>query len=265
MVWKRRWLLGAAIASLAALLGSTILNQGDDPAAGSVTLIVSAAASVQDALAEVVRAYEVEKPEVKVNLNFASSGALQQQIERGAPVDVFLAASPRQMDALQAKDLLLSETRRNLFSNQIVLVTSRDRDAVIKGFAGLTAATVKRIVIGEPESVPAGTYAKEVRSSLQLYSQLAPKLVFAKDVRQALAYVESGNVSAGLIYATEAALSAQVHTVATASPSSHTSIVYPVAAIQHSRQPDAARAFVDFLVSDAARLTFERYGFTPIP
>lgn len=284
---SRRYFLGMVGAVGVTLLGSNLLKPNNQSVAtGSATLTLSAASSTQDALKEVIHAYRDVAPDVTIYLNFASSGALQQQIEQGAPVDIFLSAAPRQMDALETKGLLVPETRRDFLGNQMVLVTSLTRavvtpggrvratdrisitegvDAAIASFSILTTNATERIVIGEPNSVPAGAYAKEVLSSLGLYQQLSPKLVFAKDVRQALAYVESGNVSAGLVYATDAALSSRVQAIATAPPESHRPIVYPIAVTQNSRQPDAARAFIDFLTRDTIRSTFDRYGFIVLP
>ncbi|NET51015.1 MAG: molybdate ABC transporter substrate-binding protein [Merismopedia sp. SIO2A8] len=280
MVVQRRWFLGTVGAAAITVAGSAILKQANQSTAnGSVRLIVSAAASVQDALNEAVQAYKALVPDVAIDLNFASSGALQQQIEQGAPVDVFLSAAPKQMNALADKGLLVPGTRRELLGNQMVLVTEthsttsqhsasiplQSREEAIAQFSTLTADTVERIVIGDPESVPAGAYAKEVLSSLQLYDALNSKFVFAKDVRQALTYVESGNVAAGLVYATDAALSSRVQTVAIAPADSHQPIVYPVAVIKTSQQVDAARAFTDFLSSDRSRSAFEHYGFVMLP
>lgn len=264
MALKRRGFAIAALATLATVLGAAALKQGSQSAStASITLTVSAAASLQDALGEVVAAYEDSHPDRAIVLNFASSGALQQQIEQGAPVDLFLSAAPRQMDALQAKGLLLPESRRDLLGNRIVLVAPLQEGAIAQ-FADLTTDAVSRIVMGEPESVPAGTYSQETLLSLNIYDQVQPKLVFAKDVRQALTYVESGNVSAGLVYATDAALSTRVRTVATAPPNSHAPILYPVAILKNSRQPEAALAFADFLTSATATAIFEQYGFISI-
>lgn len=264
MVLNRRGVIATAFAALISIFGFVAVDDGSDSAeTESVKLIVSAASSMQDALKDIADAYEDSDPDIDIALNFASSGALQQQIERGAPVDVFLSASPRQMDALQAKGLLLAGTRRDLLGNQIVLVTGND--GAIAQFNQLTTEAVDRIVIGEPESVPAGTYSREVLSTLQIYDQLSPKLVFAKDVRQVLAYVESGNVSAGLIYTTDAVLSKRLKIIATAPPNSHTPIVYPVAVLKNSRHREAASVFMDFLRSDTAHLVFEQYGFELLP
>lgn len=228
-----------------------------------VTLTISAAASLKDAMEDLQSTYQQEKPNAKLTYNFGSSGSLQQQIEQGAPADIFISAAPKQMNALQEKDLLLPETRKDLLRNEIVLVTSKEV-ATISNFQDLTSAEVDKISIGDPQSVPAGEYGQEVLTSLKLLDPLRPKLVFAKDVRQVLTYVETGNVDAGLVYASDAKVSDQVRVAATAPVESHSPIIYPVAVLKDSKNTDAAREFVQFLSSDQARAEFEEYGLIPV-
>ncbi|NEO18940.1 MAG: molybdate ABC transporter substrate-binding protein [Moorea sp. SIO4A1] len=225
-----------------------------------VSLTVSVAASLQDAMKAIKVLYTKETPDVTIIYNFASSGSLQQQIEQGAPVDVFISAAPKQMNALESKGLLLEGTRQSLLNNQVVLVTPKDQTG-ISNFKDLRSDNISKIAMGDPESVPAGHYAKEVLSSLNLFEQLKPKLVFGKDVRQVLSYVETGNVDAGLVYATDAKVSNQVKRVATAPPESYSRIIYPVAVLKESKNPDHANQFVQFIISDSAKTIFLRYGF----
>lgn len=226
---------------------------------GAVTLTVSAAASVQDALRDIQVAYQAEAPEVTVVYNFGSSGALGQQIIQGAPVDVFLSASQPWMDRLEAKDVIIAESRRDLLQNAMVLIAPQD--AAIASFQDLSTDAARKIAVGEPESVPAGGYAKQVLLTLDLFETLRPKLVFAKDVRQVLSYVETGNVDAGFVYATDAQMSQGVQVLATAPADSHAPIVYPVAIAQDSAQVADAEAFLAFLSTDAATKIFQTYGF----
>ncbi|MEQ8962303.1 MAG: molybdate ABC transporter substrate-binding protein [Coleofasciculus sp. C2-GNP5-27] len=227
----------------------------------SVELMVSAAASLQDAMKAIAPLYTQDQANVTITYNFGSSGSLQQQIEQGAPVDVFLSAAPKQMNALQEKDLLLPDTRKDLLKNSMVLVTPKDKTD-ISNFKGLTTDKVSKIAIGDPESVPAGQYGKEVLTSLNLYKPIQDKLVFAKDVRQVLSYVETGNVEAGLVYATDANVSNNVKVVATAPEASHAPIIYPVAVLKESKNLDSAKAFVQFLSTEPAKTVFEAYGFS---
>jgi len=255
--------LGAVLAACAptALVLPTAVEGGpeDDPA--EVALTVSAAASVQDALIDIQQAYRAQSPAVAVTYNFGSSGALAQQVAQGAPVDVFLSASPQWMDDLADRDLLVPGSRQNLLHNSLVLIAPRAGDGPA-GFTALPDAAVKRVAMGEPASVPAGRYGQQVLTHLGLFEDLQPKLVFAKDVRQVLAYVATGNVDAGLVYATDARLSDRVQVVAAAPGAAHEPIVYPVAVVQASDQPAAAQAFVDFLASETAADIFASYGFT---
>ncbi|WP_287296129.1 molybdate ABC transporter substrate-binding protein [Moorena sp. SIO2C4] len=243
-----------------------------------MSLTVSVAASLQDAMKAIKVLYTKETPDVTIIYNFASSGSLQQQIEQGAPVDVFISAAPKQMNALESKGLLLERcsavlgetpmsdcikkgTRQSLITNQVVLVTPKDENG-ISNFKDLRSDNISKIAMGDPESVPAGQYAKEVLNTLNLFEQLKPKLVFGKDVRQVLSYVETGNVDAGLVYATDAKLSNQVKIVATAPPESYSRIIYPVAVLKESKNPDIANQFVQFIIGDSAKNVFLRYGFT---
>ncbi|CAA9556407.1 Molybdenum ABC transporter, substrate-binding protein ModA [uncultured Synechococcales cyanobacterium] len=228
----------------------------------TVTLTVSAAASLKDVMQDIQSTYSQEQPQTNITYNFASSGSLQQQIEQGAPVDVFVSAARKQMNALEQKNLLLAGTRKDLLGNEVVLITSGN--AKILGFADLKRDQVKQVAIAEPKSVPAGQYGQEVLTTLNLFDTLRPKLVFAKDVRQVLSYVETGNVDAGIVYATDAKTSQKVKIVATAPKNSHSPIAYPVAILQDSKQPDAAKKFVDFLSSDQAQATFKQAGFITI-
>lgn len=228
--------------------------------AEEITLTIAAAASLQDALNAIQIEYEAANPEITLVYNFGSSGALQQQIEQGAPVDVFLSAAPKQIDALDAKGLLLADSRKDLLKNSIVLVTPLNKQDVTR-FEDLAKDTVTKLSIGDPASVPAGQYGKETLESLGLYSTVEPKIVFAKDVRQVLSYVETGNVDAGLVYASDAKISDQVQVVATAAEETHSPIIYPGAVVADSPQPEAATAFLNFLTTDEAIAIFETYGF----
>ena len=255
---KRVWVLGVSL--LALLMACSGCNANDSDLE-SVTLTISAAASLQDSMRAVGQAYTDRAPGVTIDYNFGSSGALQQQIEQGAPVDVFLSAAPKQMNALEAKALLLPGSRKDLLKNRLVLIVPKAASG-IADFGDLTREPVRKIALGEPDSVPAGQYAKEALVALGLYAALMEKFVFAKDVRQVLAYVETGNVDAGFVYATDAKRSSQVKGVAIAPENSHTVIIYPVAIVKTSKNAAAAQAFVQFLTSPSAQQQFEDVGFS---
>lgn len=230
------------------------------PALPRTNLTVSAAISLTNALQEIKPLYQQTKPQVGLTYNFGASGALEQQIEQGAPVDVFISAATKQMDALQQKGVLLTDTRINLLTNRLVLITPKNSPA-ITSFKDLNRSDIKRIAIGEPKSVPAGQYAQEVLTNLGTFNQLKPKLVLANNVRQVLTFVETGNVDAGIVYLTDAKESNQVQIRATAPENLHTPIVYPVAVLKNSKNHQASKDFVNFLKGNTAKTIFQKYGF----
>lgn len=242
-------LLGSALTLLIALT----------PVSGQ-TIVVSAAASLKEALADVNAAFAEKNPGIAIDLNLAGSGALQQQIEQGAPVDVFISAATRQMDALASKGLLLEGSVFNLLGNKVVLVGPPGATAPAD-FAALADASVKRIAIGEPGSVPAGQYAQQIFAFYKIADVVKPRLIFAKDVRMVLTYAETGNVDAGVVYMTDAKQSGKVAILAEAPAGSHDPVVYPAAIIKAARQPAAARTYLDFLKSPQASELFARRGF----
>ena len=254
-----RWLACGFLAIICAL-GTGFAPR---PAPRQAHLTVSAAISMKDSLDEVQRDFTAANPSIIVACNYGASGTLQQQIEQGAPVDVYLSASPKQMDALEKKGLLLEGTRKNLLGNEVVLIVPKDSRSHVSSFQDLARPDVKQIALGEPATVPAGEYAQEVLTYLGIYGVVKPKAVLAKDVRQVLTYVDTGNVDAGIVYSTDAASSPQVNVVATAPEKSHAPVVYPVAVIKNSKEPAAARAFEDFLFGAQARAIFQKYGFIP--
>jgi molybdate transport system substrate-binding protein len=228
-----------------------------------VTLNISAAASLTDAVKEINILYISDNPDVTIVPNFASSGTLQQQIENGAPVDVFLSAAQTQMDNLQKKNLLLDDTRRNFVYNKVVLIVPSDSTLELSSFSDLALDKVKKVAVGDPKSVPAGTYTHQAFDQLGITAQIQSKEVLASDVRQVLTYVESGNVDAGIVYSTDALISARVKVVASAPDDINSRIVYPAAVIKDSKVPGAAQDYLDFLFSARAKTVFEKYGFTP--
>ncbi len=229
-------------------------------AQSSTRLLVSAAISLKDALEEVKPLYQRTKPNINITYNFGASGALQQQIENGAPVDIFVSAAQKQMDALASKDAILKDTRSNLLTNSLVLVVPKNSSG-ITSFRQLTDSKVKKIAVGEPRSVPAGQYAEEVFKNLGILDQVKPKFVLGNNVRQVLSFVESGNADAGVVYTTDAKASKQVKEVATAAGNLHSPIVYPVAVLKSSKNVSAAKEYVQFLSSNGARSVFQKYGF----
>jgi molybdate transport system substrate-binding protein len=256
-----RLLATSFVGGLLLTLGLRLMNPFPVVAQSNNTILVSAAASLKDALTEIKPIYQQSKSNININYNFGASGALQQQIEQGAPVDVFISAGKKQMDALEQKGLLVPGTRTNLANNRLVLIVPSNSNLGISNFSNLTDSKVKRIAIGEPRSVPAGQYAEQVLTKLNIYEQVKPKLVLANNVRQVLASVESGNADAGLVYASDAKISNKVKVAVVADEKYHSPIVYPMAVLKSSKNVDAAKAFVQFLSVDQAQNILQKYGF----
>jgi len=260
---KRRHILAVLSGLLATLLLAIRLKliAPAPVAAESTTLLIAAAASLQNALEELDPLFESANSGTTVNYTFAASGPLQRQIEQGAPVDLFISAATRQMDALQEKNLIVSNTRRNILTNNLVLVVPRDSSLGLISFRQLTNANVRRISVGEPRSVPAGQYAEELFRNLGTLERLRSKFVYGNSVRNVLGTVESGNADAGVVYTTDARISDQVTQVATAPSNLHSPIVYPLAVVTASRNRRAAQAYAQFLTGRQAQAVFRRYGF----
>ena len=254
------WRLGAIVIVAVALSGPWPLKV----AAQELTL--SVAISMKEATEELGRAFAQTRPGVTVRYNFGSSGELQKQIEAGAPVDVFVSAAQRQMDELVQKGLIVPETRRVFARNVLTAAKPIDSTLDLGKPGNLLDARVKRIVIGNPRTVPVGQYAEESLRAAGLWERLSPKLVFAENVRQALDYVSRGEVDAGFVYTTDAAMRA-TRVKEAFRPGEHTyrPIVYPVAVAKDSRHGALARAFVELLGSAPGRAVLTRLGFQPPP
>lgn len=224
------------------------------------TVNVSAAASLSEALTEIQTEY-AKKSKDTLQFNFAGSGSLQKQIQEGAPCDLFISASKAHMDTLEEEALIDSASRKDILGNTLTLIASKEKVDVIKGIDSLTSADVKSISIGEPETVPAGKYAEQCFKKLGILEQVKDKLVLAKDVKQVLEYVETGNVDFGLVYKSDAMLLEKDEVLADMPTDSYDPIVYPAALIKTSQQADAATTFYEFLQTDYAKGVFEKYGF----
>ena len=227
-----------------------------------VTLTISAAASLTNAMVEIKALYKKESPNVTINYNFGASGALQQQIEQGASADLFFSAATKQMNALQEKDLILNDTKVNLLGNSVVLVVKSDSTSGISDFKDVTRDKIKNIALGEPKTVPVGQYSEELFTSLSILDIVKAKAVYGKDVKEVLAWVETGNVDAGVVYGTDAKASKKVKIVAVAGKNLYkTPVVYPVAVVKASKNIDDSKTFLKFLSSDKAKKVFASYGF----
>ncbi len=247
------------VALLLAGLMSGLVGCSKEEAA--VELNVSAASSLTDVLKTVNDLYAEKHSNVTITANFAASGTLQTQIEQGGACDVFISAGVKQMDNLEKGGLLLEGTRKDLLKNKVVLIVPNDSTLGLTDLNGLTGAGVGKIAIGDPASVPAGTYAKKALEQLGIYSQVQSKLVLCTNVREVLTHVENGDVDAGIVYSTDALISDKVKVVAEGPAEVNDTIVYPVAVIKGSENSDAAEKYVDFLFGDEAGEVFEEYAF----
>ncbi|AKG33820.1 molybdate ABC transporter substrate-binding protein [Paenibacillus durus] len=230
-------------------------------AAGQTELLVSAAASLKGALNELVPKFEAAHPDIAVNLNLAASGALQKQIEQGAPADLFISAGKKQMNALADKKLTNPELTQTLLTNDLVLIVPADSAAANVSAQDLTGSGFSKIAVGQPESVPAGMYTQQFLQHAGLWDTLMPKIVFAKDVRQVLTYVASGNVQAGFVYGSDATGEPKVKVAMQVDPSAHDPIDYPAAVLAESAHPEQAEVFYDYLFTQEAGEVFVKYGF----
>ncbi len=228
--------------------------------AHAADLTVSAAASLTNAFKDLAPIFESENPGTKVQLNFASSGVLLQQIAKGAPVDVFASADQKTMDDAQKQDLVQAAARRNFVSNALVVIVPAANARPVATLKDLTQAPFERVAIGLPASVPVGRYTQGVLEAAGLWVAIEPRMIGAQNVRQALDYVARGEVDAGFVYSTDAALMPDkvkvALTVATATP-----ILYSVAPVAASPNPAMAVRFVDFLASPQAQAVLTKYGF----
>lgn len=221
---------------------------------------VFAAASLTDALKEIAVDYE-KKTGNQLLFNFAASSVLARQIEEGAPADLFFSADEPKMDALEKKGLLVPGSRKSLLSNALVIVVPTDSALVLKSAADLTTPEIKKIALGEPQTVPVGVYAKAYLERLGIWKQINAKIVPTENVRASLAAVESGNVEAGIVYKTDALISKKVKIAVEVPVAQGPDISYPAAVVAASKVPAESKALLEFLGSRPATTVFEKYGF----
>lgn len=260
----RRWGIGITLLLTAAVVVSC--GAGGSAGEERTELIVSAAASLAPPLQEIQAMFETDFPETRLLLNYGSSGVLQRQIELGAPADVFLSAGRRQMDELLANGRIEEGLHVTLLTNRLVVIVGANRSRRIDALAGLAEPHWRTISAGEPDTVPVGEYTKEALLNAGLWETLLSKIVFAKDARQALAYVETGNTDAGLVYVTDAAASNKVRVAFEVPADGHAPIEYPIGVVSGTPNRTAAESFYRYLQEEEALAVFARYGFgTPSP
>ena len=225
-------------------------------------ITVSAAISLKNAFEETGKIFMQNHPGTKVIFNFGGSGDLARQIEAGAPVDVFASAAQKDMDDLGKKDLIAPNSRRDFARNGVVLVKPANSIIPLQTFTDLQMKEIRKIVIGNPKTVPAGRYAEEALRHHDLWDAVKDKLIFAENVRQALDYVARNEVDAGLVYSTDAiARSKEVKVVVKLPEGSHQPVVYPMGVIKGTKVGTLSKAFVDFVISEEGQRILSRYGF----
>ena len=233
-------------------------------AARATELNIYAAASLAEALGEIAKSYEPASGD-KLRFNLGASSALALQIKNGAPADVFLSADEAKMDDLAKAGLIAADTRRSLLSNTLVIVVHADHGAAVATPADLAAPSLGRIALAEPQTVPAGVYAKQWLQKAGLWKKVTDKVVPTENVRACLAAVEAGNADAGIVYKTDALISKKVRIAYEVGVADGPKISYPLAVVKDAKQPEAARQFAAYLAGPEARTVFVKYGFLPAP
>jgi molybdate transport system substrate-binding protein len=222
------------------------------------TVLVFAAASTTDALNEITTQF-TENTGIAIETNFAASSTLAQQISNGAEADLFISADTRWADHLAKQDFVAQQ--RNFLGNRLVIVIPADSTINVQKPEDLLDARIEHLALGEPASVPAGRYAKQALVRLGLWEKLKGRVVSAEDVRHALTYVETAAAEAGIVYATDAAITNRVK-VAFGLPETLTDPVrYPLVLLKHGRERAAAVSFYNYLSSAPAAKVFQKYGF----
>ena len=224
------------------------------------TITVFAAASLTDSLKELGQQYEKQTGD-EVVFNFAASSTLARQIESGAPADLFFSADERQMQRLAEQGMLVSDTRTNILSNTLVIVVAAQAGVAIGEPRDLTKGEVRRIALGDPKAVPIGVYARQYLEKMGLWKELERKIVPTENVRAALSAVESGNAEASIVYKTDAKISNKVRIAFEIPAREGPSIIYPAAVLKGSGRVVGAKAFLNFLNSERAGKSFEKFGF----
>jgi molybdate transport system substrate-binding protein len=223
---------------------------------------VFAAASLTDALKEIAATYEKAGGD-KVVFNFAASNTLAMQIKAagGAPADIFFSADEAKMDDLEKSGLIVKESRKDLLSNSLVIVVPADSSVVLTSATQLADPKFKKIALGQPQSVPAGIYAKEYLQKIGIWPQIEARVIPSESVRTALAAVETGNVEAGIVYKTDALHSKKVKVAYEVPVADGPAISYPAAQVQGSKHAADAKKFLDYLGQGSSLKVFEKYGF----
>ena len=268
----KKILVIAVIAMIAIVCASSAVSAGwfdflggdsTDNSLNGTEVHLAAAASLKNAYDDkLIPMFEEKYPGVKVVPTYASSGDLQTQIENGLETDVFMSAANKQMNKLINESLIDNDTNVQLLENKVVLIVPADSDSNISSFVDLKDVQ-GTIAIGDPESVPAGQYAKEVLNNTGLWDTVEPKLSLGASVTAVLNQVSQGSADCGIVYSTDAKSDDGVKVVCEAANGTlKTPVIYPVAITKNATNPDGAKAFLEFLQTQEAKDIFVDYGFT---
>lgn len=246
-----RWF---GICGLVLLLGCSMAIRAE-------TILVSAAASLSNAFKDIAEDFQRDHPEHRIEFNFAGSGVLLQQLDRGAPVDVFASADQYSMDLAQDKGLLDNASRRDFARNSLWLVSPRTSPLQLQQLDDLLQPGLLRLAVSHPDSVPAGRYARQALQAQGIWTTLQARMVFTQNVRQSLDYVARDEVDAGFVYASDAALMpervAKRFEVQLAEP-----VLYPIAVTRYGRGKEAAEHFIQHILDESGQATLLRHGFS---
>lgn len=256
---KRKILMVGAIVLALCVFSGCAEDKGNTSEVTRKTVNISAAASLTEALNEIQVLYNKNSSDV-VQFNFGGSGSLQKQIQEGAPCDLFISASAKNMDNLEKEGLIEESTRKDLLGNTLTLISSKEKAGQVK-LDALESDDVQSVAIGEVETVPAGNYAKQTLEAMGVWEAVQLKSVFAKDVKQVLEYVDTGNADCGFVYKSDA-LQLKTGVIVSDVPSTdHEPIVYPAAMMKNAKEKEAAENFYAFLETKETKDIFGKYGF----
>ena len=224
-------------------------------------LLIGAAMSLREVTEDLEEAFRADNPDIAITFTYASSGALQNQIEEGASIDIFMSAAIAQMRNLEEAGLIYGSSR-NVVTNSVALIVPADSTLNISSFADVADASVGIVGVGDPDAMPIGRFAQEIFTNLGIEDEVYAKAVIASDVLQILTWVELSEVDAGVVFMTDAITSDEVRVIEIADPALHTPSINPVGIVAGSPNTEAAQSFVDFLFTETARGIFEEHGFT---
>lgn len=243
------------------LLGCGTSSANSTSSNETIDLTISAAASLQFPMDEIAENFQADNPNIKVSINYASSGSLRKQIEQGAPADLFFSANIKHFDELIPQNLVDEDSRTEFAHNKICLIFDNKLKETIKTIEDINNQAINKISIGTPETVPAGNYAKQSLEFYNLFDKVEDKIVYGKSVKDVVAYVESGNVDVGMVYFSDTTTMKENITYIDVDDSSHKAIQYVCGIVSSSKQKDASKKFIEYVQSQKGKESLNKYGF----